>query len=173
MRKAYSFVPALLSVLALGCGELATEPGQSQAPPAAAVGGPVTIDRNNASYTFSGYAVGCTGELFSINGTQEWQYHMVRHPSGDWQYSGHDRIRMEGTGIVTGAKYIGNGNGNVTQNFAMPQSGAFTFTQSFHLLGITQGPGDNSSFRVHAKWTIDASGKVAVEWFKVESVCHG
>jgi hypothetical protein len=162
----------LLSAVAVGCSELPTEP-QSQAPQASVAGGPVTIGDTEGSYNFGGYTVVCTGELISITGSQEWRYQIVSHPSGDWSFSGHIKIRMEGTGTVSGAKYIANGHDNVAQVFAMPKSGAFTYSSTYQLVGVTQGTGDNSLFRVHVKWTIDANGKVAVDSFNLESACRG
>ena len=163
----------LLSTSA-GCRDVPTEPTQTVPVQAAAVaGGPVTISRSQGSYDYAGYTVDCSGRLVDMVGVNSWSYDVVQHPSGDWMGNEHSSVEMKGTVLGSSEKYIGHGQFNVTQVFAAPKNGAFTYTASYHMVGITQGSSDNSKFTVLAKWTIDATGKVAVENFAVEWECRG
>lgn len=163
----------LLPVLA-GCGDLSTDlTTPMEASVAASAGGPVSISRGGDQFTYTSYTVGCSSELIAITARQRYRYQVIQHPSGDWMLSQHLETHIDGVGLASGLKYVGSGVFNTVQVFAMPGAGAFQYTSSSHQVGITQGPSDNSSFVVHAKWTIDATGRVTVDTFRVEWACRG
>lgn len=164
-----------LALLALlnACKDLPTDTVVPPEPVTASAAGPVGISRGEETFTYTSYTVDCSGELTAITATQRYRYQVVQHPSGDWMLSQHQETDIRGAGTVTGHRYIGSGVFNTVQVFAAPENGAFQYVTSYHEIGITQGPADNSWFVVRAKWTIDATGKVAVEQFSVEWECRG
>jgi hypothetical protein len=169
---------SLLATLALlaplsGCKDLPTDTAAPASPAMASAAGPVTISRGADAFTYTGYTVDCSAELVAITAEQRYRYQVVQHPSGDWALSQHLETHIVGVGTVSGLRYTGSGVFNTVQTFAMPGSGAFQYVTSSHQVGITQGPADNSAFTVRAKWTIDATGKVAVDSFLVEWGCRG
>lgn len=167
-------MPMMLLPFLAGCGNLPTDVATpAEAAATALPGGPVSISRGGDQFTYTSYTVGCSAELIAITARQRYRYQVIQHPSGDWMLSQHLETHIDGVGLTSGIKYVGSGVFNTVQVFAMPGAGAFQYTSSSHQVGITQGPSDNSSFVVHAKWTIDATGKVAVDAFRVEWACQG
>jgi hypothetical protein len=172
MRFPLALFPVMLLVTA-ACQELPTSDASPPQLAAAAAAGPITINMGEGESTYSGYTVSCNGELIAIEARQRWRYQVIQHPTGDWMLKDHLVVHIDGIGVTTGVKYVGSGVYNVTQVFAMPLAGAFTYSQSSHQVGITQGPSENSAFTVLATWTIDATGKVSNDSFRVEWECRG
>jgi hypothetical protein len=85
----------------------------------------------------------------------------------------HVRITMTGEGVWTGTKYRGIGGGNTMQVYAVPEGGAYTYNETFRMHDIVQGSTDNGFFTLHARWTINANGRVASESFNFERSCRG
>jgi hypothetical protein len=169
MRTSVGSIGIVLLVVA--CTEPPTSPVPDPITIVPASG--ATVVRGATEEQFSGLRFSCDGEPIDVEGTMTFRWHNTQLSSGHWQLSQQTRFKAHGTGLYSGLRYVHNAVFNETQIFAVPDGGAFTYDLVARAHGIVQGRADNDFFLIHAKWTINATGVVAVEFFDVEWDCRG
>lgn len=169
MRAIVGSAAAIL--LAAACNDSPTAP--VSAPTGLAPATAAAVIRGSTEEPFSGLMFSCDGEPIEVDGTMTFRWHNTLLSSGHWQSSQQTRFKSHGTGLYSGRRYVHNAVFNETQIFAVPDGGAFTYKSVVRAHGIVQGDADNDFFLIHAKWTINANGDVAVEFLDIEFQCRG
>ena len=161
-----------LILLLAACAEPPTAPSDERGAASTSAGGAFVV-RGATDEPLSGLMFSCDGEAFAVEGTISFRWHNTQLPSGHWQLSQHTLFQARGVGLDSGRSYNHRGVFNETQVFAVPDGGAFTYDLVGRAHGIVQGSGDNDFFLIHAKWTINANGVVAVDFLDIEFECRG
>lgn len=161
-----------LILLLAACTEPPTAPFTERGA-ASTSAGAATVVRGSTEEPLSGLMFSCDGEPIAVEGTITFRWHNTQLPSGHWQLSQHTLFQARGVGLNSGRTYIHRAVFNETQVFAVPDGGAFTYDLVGRAHGIVQGSGDNDFFLIHAKWTINAEGVVAVDFLEIEFECRG
>lgn len=161
-----------LILLLTACEESPTAPVTERGA-AFASSGAATVVRGTTDEPLSGLMFSCDGEPIAVEGTITFSWHNTQLPSGHWQLSQHTQFHSRGEGLSSGRSYIYRAVYNETQVFAVLEGGAFTYDLVGRAHGIVQGSGDNDFFLIHAKWTINAEGVVAVDFLDIEFECRG
>jgi hypothetical protein len=75
---------------------------------------------------------------------------------------GHFTVHLDGTGLSSGAKYIGTGSGSVNVNVSAPpsHSGTSTLVSNLHIIRVGESaPADDYNEHIVIRLTITATGE--------------
>ena len=159
--------------LVAACSEPSSAPSRlAPTAPGYAVGNGAEVARGSAEESYADTVITCEGDVVAVEANLVAREQILILPDGGLRITRHMVVRMRGTVLSSGAKYVGEVSWISVRVYRGPDSGMGpTETRTIRLHGVTQGPSDNI-FETISFETSDKTGGDTIV-IKGKSACPG
>lgn len=160
-------------VLLAACSELASGPSRlAPTAPNYAIGNGAEVARGSTEQTYADTVITCEGDAVAVEANLVAREQILILPDGGLRSTRQMVVRMRGTVLSSGARYVGELSWISVRVYHGPHSDTGpTETRTIRLHGITQGPSDNSFETISFETSDQTGGDTVV--IKGKSACPG
>ena len=159
--------------LLAACSEPASAPSRlAPTAPRYAVGNGAEVARGSAEESYADTVITCEGDVVAVVANLVAREQILFLPDGGLRITRHMVVRMRGTVLSSGARYVGEVSWISVRVYHGPHSDVGpTETRTIRLHGVTQGPSDNV-FQTISFETSDRTGGDTIV-IKGKAACPG
>jgi len=160
-------------VLLAACSEPSSGPSRlAPTAPTYAVGNGAEVARGSVEQSYADTVITCEGDVVAVEANLVGREQILILPDGGLRSTLHIVVRMRGTVLSSGARYVGEVSWISVRVYHGPDSDTGpTETRTIRLHGVTQGPSDNI-FETISFETSDKTGGDTIV-IKGKSACPG